>query len=390
MSSKLWLVLSKHGSHPLIFCSGEEAAGGHDVFAPRGTDGAGDAVGVEVVAESGHGRRRSGLVGGARRGMESDEVDPTGESMQQPHCFGGVAQVVVETSEHGVLKRYAPLSAPVVALEQLHHISNGIRFLHGHDLQALVGEGVVEADGQVALALIEKAPQAGDDADAGDGDAAGAPAEAPGGGEHFGAAQHGVEVVHRLAHAHIDDVGEAVELGDGENLVEDVVGAEAAVESLLAGDAEAAAHLAAGLTRDAQCGAVAVGDEHRFDEPSSEDLEKVLLGSVLGELAADGAATPDVGDLAEPGAGFEREVGHGVDGGDALAVEPVANLPCGEAGHAFCGAELLELAEGEAEEVGHVTSHTRGLLRALPAGSGCSRVRYRGGRWGGRSRRGGI
>ena len=253
------------GDLRLSVLAGEEAAGGHDVLTPRGADGAGDAVGVEVVLEARHSLGRGGLEGDVGRGVETDEVDAAIESAQQADQLGGMGKVVVHAAEHGVFEGYAPLAAPVVAAQEGDDIGDGVCLLHGHDVEALGGHGVVETDGHVALALVEEPFQSGEDAHGGDGDAVGAPAQAPRGGEHFGAAEDGVEVVHGFAHAHIDDVGEAPELGDGENLAQDVGGREVAVEALLAGDAEAAAHLAAYLARDAEGGPVAVGDIDGFD-----------------------------------------------------------------------------------------------------------------------------
>ena len=227
--------------------AGEESAGGVDVLAARGAEGADNAVAVQEVLEGADGAGRGGLVGGAGRGVEADEVDAAVESPQGLGEACGVGQVVVEAAEHGVLEREAPLAAPVVLSQQGEDLAEGECLLHGHDGQALLRHGVVEADGEVALALLDEALQAGDDAHGGDGDALGAPAQAPVGGEDAADGQDGVEVVHGFAHAHEDNVGELLELGDGEELVEDVARRQRAVESLLPGDAEAAAHLAAHL-----------------------------------------------------------------------------------------------------------------------------------------------
>ena len=62
--------------------------------------------------------------------------------------------------------------------------------------------------------------------------------------------QYIVEVVHGLAHTHKDDVGEAVEFGDGEYLVKNVGSRQVAVETLHPSDTETAPHLAPRLTGD--------------------------------------------------------------------------------------------------------------------------------------------
>ena len=220
---------------------------------------------VEVVAESVDGLGRGGFVGRLGRGMEADEVDPAVEPLEQAHQLGSMAGVVVEVAEHDILKRYAPLAAPVVAAQQCYDIGYGIGPLHGHDVLPLGGKGVVQTHSHMALAFVEESLQSRDDAHGGDGDALGAPAQPPGGSEHLSTAQHSIKIIHRLTHAHIDDIGELVELGDGKNLVEDVGGGEAAMEPLLAGDTETAAHPAAHLAGDAEGGTVAVGDIYRLN-----------------------------------------------------------------------------------------------------------------------------
>lgn len=172
--------------------AGEESAGGIDVLAARGAEGADDAVAVQVVLEGADGAGRGGLEGGAGRGVETDEVDAAVQATEGLDEARGVGQVVVQAAEHGVLEREAPLAAPVVVAQQGEDLVQGEGLLHGHDGQALLRHGVVEADGKVALALVEEALQAGDDAHGGDGDALGTPAKAPVGGEHTADVQDGV------------------------------------------------------------------------------------------------------------------------------------------------------------------------------------------------------
>ena len=215
----------------------------------------------------------------------------------------------------------------------------------------------MEADGQVALALVEETLQAGDEAHGGDGDALGTPAKAPVGGEHLSGGEYGVEVVHRLAHAHEDHVGQLVALGDGEELVEDVAGRERAMEALLTGDTEAAPHLASHLAGDAESGAVVLGNEDRLDVVSVEDGEEVFLGAVARDLASHGCIAADTGYLVEACPLDQGEVGHAVDAVDALLVEPVAELLGREAGETLGGAEFLQLRQGHAQQVYLLSFH---------------------------------
>lgn len=64
------------------------------------------------------------------------------------------------------------------------------------------------------------------------------------------------------------------------------------LQSLPAGGAETAAHAAARLRRDAERGAVAVGDIGRFDEMPLHGTEQVLLRSVGRRADPTGAESP--------------------------------------------------------------------------------------------------
>ena len=173
--------------------------------------------------------------------------------------------------------------------------------------------------------------------------------ETPVGGHGLRGGKDGVEVVHRLAHAHEDHVGQLAVFGDGEELVQYVAGAEVAVEALLAGDAEAAPHLAAHLAADAQRGAVLFGDVYRLDVMPVKHGKQVLLGAVAAHLASHRRLAAYIGHLVEACALGQREVGHGVDALHALFVQPVAELLGGEAWETLGGAELLQLWQGLAK-----------------------------------------
>ena len=122
------------------------------------------------------------------------------------------------------------------------------------------------------------------------------------GGEDLRGTEHVVEVVHRLALSHEDDVGELVHIGKGIDLVEDVGCRETALKTLFARLTEQAVHLAAHLRRHTQRGAVAVGDIDRLDKLMAElllgsariDGEQVFDRPVLEYWASMGAWQPTV------------------------------------------------------------------------------------------------
>ena len=142
---------------------------------------------------------------------------------------------------------FMALVGEIILFEQGHHLFDAHLFLGGHELQALLVQGGVHADGHMAEALIEKAFELVLDTHAAHGDAFRAPGISPVGGEHLGGAQHLVEVVHWFTLSHEHHVGEPFGLGQRVYLVEDVGGCELSLKSLLAGLAEEAVHLAAHL-----------------------------------------------------------------------------------------------------------------------------------------------
>ena len=132
-----------------------------DVFATRGAEGAGEAVGVEIVLKGAYLVGAAGAVGGEGRGMEADEVDTAAEATKEAQQFVGMAQGVVDAVEHGVFKRDAPLPFPVVLFEHGNDIGNGVGAFGRHEAQTLVVERVVEADSHMAAALFDELPGVG-------------------------------------------------------------------------------------------------------------------------------------------------------------------------------------------------------------------------------------
>ena len=131
--------------------------------------------------------------------------------------------------------------------EQLHHLRNGAGPLGRHQSEALLGEGVVQTDGEVAIALVEESAETLHHTYGADGDALGAPCQAVVGGHQCECLQDVAYIVERLAHAHEHHVRKALALGDGEHLVQYLSRGQVGREALLAGHAEEAVHLASHL-----------------------------------------------------------------------------------------------------------------------------------------------
>ena len=112
--------------------------------------------------------------------METYEIDPAFQPFEEAYQGIRVAFVVVETVEHCVLEAHPALAAEIVAAYEFQHIFQRESLLHGHHLQSLVRERVVEADRQVAALLIEILLQLRNHAYGAEGDALGTPGKAPG------------------------------------------------------------------------------------------------------------------------------------------------------------------------------------------------------------------
>ena len=219
---------------------------------------------------------------------------------------------------------------------------------------------------------VQQPPQLRGDARRRERDARGRPAEAPLGRKHFDGPQYGVGIVERLAHTHKNDVGQAVAFGQRLDLIENLGRRERMLQSLPAGGAETAAHAAARLRRDAERGAVAVGDIGRFDEMPLHGTEQVLLRSVGRRADPDGCRKPRVATFGEPHARRRRQVGHRRRVGRVPAVEPAGDLAGGEPRQRQLFAEPPQFGHVFSVEVFHKTNVRSGRSspprRIVPAG----------------------
>ena len=241
------------------------AAGGKDVFASRTADGGRQAMLCEVIPEKSHlllVRCREIAV---HAFMKTDEVDAAVQPFEQSQQFLGMTQrgIVLPAD---IFEADTALVRPVVLLDERHHIGDGHQFLRRHHLCPLVREGVVHRYGQMTFAFVQKALHSRY-ADGGDRDAFGRPGTAVRSGHDLQRPKDLVEVVHRFAFAHEDEVRQTVLRTDGhskEYLIEDVCGTEMAVETERTGHAETATHLASCLRGHAERSAIVIGDIDRF------------------------------------------------------------------------------------------------------------------------------
>ena len=129
--------------------------------------------------------------------------------------------------------------------EQRHHLCRRTRTLGGHQPSALLGEGRVQADGQVTLTLPQKATQPiASHTNRGDGDAPRTQSASVIRRKYFKRLQHLVHIIHRLPHTHEDQVAQRLGLGQVKDLVHDLARCQVCPEALPPRHAETARHAA--------------------------------------------------------------------------------------------------------------------------------------------------
>ena len=167
----------------------------------------------------------------------------------------------------------------------------------------------------------------------------------PRSGSRRAAAEHGVEVHHRLAHAHEHEVVERLDAAEVQHLVEDLRRGQVAPEPHRAGRAERARQRAARLRGDAdRAAAVAVAHQHRLDRAPVVGLEQ-RLDRAVARVRLVQERQRRVRDLGlQALAQRRRQVGHRVVAGGA-ARGPAPRLAGAEGGLAGVGERALEQLE---------------------------------------------
>ena len=331
-----------------LLLGGQESASGVDVLASRRTDGGEKSTAVEVVAEVLESALVGGAEGGVGDGVETDEIDAAVEGSQQAHEGVGMAVAVVEAVEDDVLEGQAALlgalfvivvglAAEVVLAEYADNVFDAESALGGHDLGALGGEGMMEGDGEIAVALVEEAHKAFGQTDTADSDATRTPAVAPLFGQGQGSFQDSIKIVKRFTLPHKHDVRQPIALREGIYLIENVCRAEVCSKSLTARHAELAMHLAAYLTAHTECcttrslvcsdAIVAkIRDIDGFDEVSRGGAIEVFNGTITALHLINRGADTNLVLLGYTCSCHLGEIGHLVDGRDMLLVDPPTYL----------------------------------------------------------------
>jgi hypothetical protein len=167
-----------------------------------------------------------------------------------------------------------------------------------------------------------------------------------------------LQVEQRLAHAHEDHVREGLAVGveqlaGVQDLVDDLLGAQVAAQTELAGGAEGAVQAAADLRRHAQGLAALLRDQHRLDARAvgrgQHELARAVAGFVHGH-ALERARAPLRGELRTQA---RRQVGHAREVAFVARVQPARQLRRAEAGEAVRDEARAQLVRGEREQGVH-------------------------------------
>ena len=165
-------------------------------------------------------------------------------------------------------------------------------------------------------------------------------------GKYLSGSQYVIEIIHRLALAHENDISQRLALGQGIDLIQDITSREAAFETLLTSLAEQAVHLTAHLARHAERGTIAVRNIDRLNEfIATSHRKQILDGAIHGALTIDGIHRTNHELLREPLAISLRDIGHLVDAPHMLLIEPFHDLASRKLGHTqrlYCRLQFVE------------------------------------------------
>ena len=275
--------------------------------------------------------------------MPADQVNPALQAIEQPYEFAGIAIAVVLSSENDVLERKAALTSPVVLSQELKHLSDRIAAFGRHDANSFFGERIVQTDGQMTGALIEKAFQPLAQTYRGHGDAPWTPCPTIVGHEEACGRENGIQIVERLALSHKHDVRQAITLRKGIYLVEDIGHGKLPLKALTAGHAELASHLATHLTTDADRPAVVIRNEDCLHELSCVRREEIFGRAIYAVLLGHWRHKSDVVMLSQFLARGNAYVAHLVEIADTLLINPLGKLLSSKGGQALLGYDIAQL-----------------------------------------------
>ena len=202
----------------------------------------------------------------------------------------GLLDAIVDLIQQQVLHVDAATRRGAIALERLHQLGNRIALVDGHQLGAQHVVGRVQRDRELHLhRLLDQCIDARQPPGRRDRDRARAKTEAVGVVGEVAEAEHVVEVLQRLAHAHHHDVADAriaLACGAGrpQELLVDLALRERAAEAHRARRAKRALERAARLRREAHRVAILAAHQHGLGGKAIARREPRLDGAVLRAL----------------------------------------------------------------------------------------------------------
>ena len=186
-------------------------------------------------------------------GVERDQIDVAQPTAQQPGQVVGERVGVVDAGHQRVLEADPTAGQLDIIVGRVEDLGDRPAAVDRHQARPQLVVRRVQRDGQPDLqALVGQPPHLRHQTRRRQRDAAGAQPQPVRVHQQPDRAQRLVVVGQRLAHAHEHDVGHrSRRAAEAQHLLDDLARLEIAGEAELAGDAEDAAHRAAGLRRDA-------------------------------------------------------------------------------------------------------------------------------------------
>ena len=259
-------------------------------------------------------------------------------------------QVVVQPLEDDILKRDPTLMREVIVANKVDHLLRRKSLLHRHQGEALLRVGGMQAESQMAFALLQEATQPLHRPDRRDGDALWAPAIPPGRRQDLQHLEELIHIVQRLTHAHKDQISERLTLRQRLNLVQDLVSGQIGGETLLTGHAKEAIHLAAYLRGNAERRPVLRRDIDRLHKMSFASRIEILDRAIHRTLRHSWRISAHLITLRQGRPFSQGHVRHLRHLCDVFLIQPVSHLLRRIAGKPHLRSHLLQLRQGHSHQ----------------------------------------
>src|SRR5690606_2434980 len=369
-------LLTQPHAATIAHAARELVARRRDIVPARAPDRRHDAGRAQSLPETGDGFRGGTLETGVRERIERDQIDLRRPVAKQPDELAGLGGAVVDTVEQHVLEGDLPAREPFgVAPAGVQELRDRMDAVDRHEPVAKLVRRRMQRHGERRVAVDRELQDLRHQARGADRDAPPRKPEREIVQEELRDRDDVAIVRERLAQAHEDHVRDLDrcdlaprqrdrpdDLGDG----------DVAAEPLPTGRAERAGERAARLRRDTERSAVRLGDEDGLDGLARADVEQPFARAVRRALLADHARRRELGDLREPLAELQAEIGHRAEIEHTALIDPAHDLPGAIRLLAERDEELGELLVRQAEQAqlaagdGLDAQRVRGQMSASP------------------------